>query len=157
MAFDRRCMLALLVAPVLMGAAPSPRPNLELILLDGTRFDLAAMRGQIVVVNFWATWCAPCRAEMPLLDRFARSHPAVVVIGVSMDQRRDLGAVRNAMAGLQYRAGLARTAQVNGFGEPRELPITYVIDRQGQIAAHFAGGQPPLTEALLGGAIAVAP
>jgi thiol-disulfide isomerase/thioredoxin len=158
MAFDRRCFVKLLAAlaaalPTLAYAAPPPAPALDLTLLDGTRFDLAAERGQVVVANFWATWCVPCRAEMPLLDRFARSHPGVVVIGVSMDQRRDLREVQRVMAGFQYRAGLASTAKVNSFGEPRELPVTYVIDRNGQIAAHFAGGRPVLTEGLLEGMV----
>jgi len=160
MGFDRKrlglvaaALIAGMVGPDLAAAAPSP-PTLVLPLLDGARFDLSAARGQVVLVNFWATWCVPCRAEMPLLDRFARAHPTVVVIGVSMDQRRDLGNVRRVMAGLQYRAGLASTAQVNSFGNPRELPMTYVIDRHGQIAARFAAGRPPLTEAVLDAAIA---
>lgn len=157
MAFDRRCLLALILGLALAGAAPPAPPQLVLPLLDGTRFDLAAMRGQVVVVNFWATWCVPCRAEMPLLDRFARAHPAVTVIGVSMDQRRDLAGVRQAMAGLSYRAGLASTARTNSFGDPRELPVTYIVDRGGQVTARFVGGQPPLTEAMLDRAIATAP
>jgi|SRR5579863_1501903 len=163
MVFSYRRLVALIAGWVSLGlslpagAAPHAPPALVLPLLDGTRFDLSAARGQVVVVNFWATWCVPCRVEMPLLDRFVRAHPAVVVIGVSMDQRRDLGAVRRIMAGLQYRAGLASAATVNSFGETRELPMTYVIDRKGQIAARFAAGRPPLTETELDGAIAAAP
>ncbi len=147
---------AAMSAPIHASSPPQPQ-QLVLTLLDGTRFDLAAVRGQTVVVNFWATWCLPCRAEMPLLDRFARGHPAVAVIGVSMDRKRDTGDVRRVMAGLQYRAGLASSASANSLGEPRALPVTYVIDRSGAIAARFAGGKPALTEAALESAIAAGP
>ncbi len=162
MVFNRRWLVALIAGLVsLVGylpaqAEPAAPPALVLPLLDGRSFDLSAARGKIVVVNFWATWCVPCRAEMPLLDRFARAHPGVVVIGVSMDQRRDLDDVRRVMAGIQYSAGLASAASVNSLGDPRTLPMTYVIDRKGQIAARFAAGRPPLTEAVLDQAIAAA-
>ena len=153
MAFDRYFIrmllagLALLAAPAVSKAEPAPK--LAVTLLDGSHFDLTEARGQIVIIHFWASWCPPCRAEMPLLDRFALSHPGVRVVGVSFDRRRDIGDVRKAMTGLSFPTAMAAAGGVNGFGEPRELPVTYVVDASGQIIARFAGGHPPLTEAAL--------
>ncbi len=134
----------------------APRPALALVapLLDGQSFDLAAARGHVVVLHLWASWCPPCRAEMPLLDQFARNHREVMVVGLSFDTRRDVGAVRQAMAGLSFPTALAARARINAFGTPGELPQTLVIDAQGRIVARFAGGHPPLSEAALAQAVA---
>ena len=68
---------------------PAPGPALVAPLLNGQPFDLAAQHGHVVVVHLWASWCPPCRAEMPLLDRFARSYGEVMVLGLSFDKKRD--------------------------------------------------------------------
>lgn len=49
-----------------------PAPDFEVTLIDGSKVTLASLRGQVVVLNFWATWCVPCRAELPLLDGYYR-------------------------------------------------------------------------------------
>ena len=68
-----------------------PAPALVAAGLDGHPFDLAALRGKVVIVNFWASWCWPCRAEMPLLNRFYLEHRAqgLELIGLSVDDAHD--------------------------------------------------------------------
>ena len=131
------------------GSQNPSRPALVAPLLDGQSFDLASARGHVVVIHFWASWCPPCRTEMPLLDRFARAHREVTVIGLSFDKRRDEGAVRQAMTGLSFPTALASRARTNGFGTPSQLPQTLVIDASGRIVARFVGGHPAFGEATL--------
>ena len=112
-------------------------PSLSGETLDGTRFDLATLRGHIVVVNLLATWCAPCRLEMPELNAFYLRHrqEGLVLVGVSEDRPRDERDVRAAMRGIAYSAIIARRATVNGFGVPGSLPQTIIIDASGIVRA----------------------
>jgi len=132
-----------------------PAPALTATELDGGSFDLAALRGRVVVVNFWATWCAPCRAEMPALDAFYRQHrdQGLEMIGISADRPRDRGDVVKTMGAFSYPAAMLRDAQVNGFGAPAALPVTYVVDRTGVIRAKFTADQTAVTEQRLAAAV----
>lgn len=110
-----------------------PAPALSAPELDGHAFDLSAERGKVVIVNFWATWCGPCRQEMPRLDAFFRQHSGdgVVLVGISVDRSRDRDQVQKVMAAFSYPAAMLSDASANGFGRPNELPATYVIGPDG--------------------------
>ena len=136
--------------------AAARRPAFELPLLNGSRFALDEATGQVVVINFWATWCAPCLAEMPVLDRFARSHRDVVMIGASCDERRSISKVKAMAAKLAYPVGMLAMGGINSFGTPREIPQTIVVGGDGQVVAHFGGGGAPFSQAGLAAAIAKA-
>ncbi len=140
-------------------AAPgvgAPSPAFVGKAMDGATLDLSALRGHIVVVNLWATWCTPCRAEMPMLEGFYRKHQAdgVVLVGLSADRRRDEGEVRRVMRAFTYPAALLAEGTSNGFGSPTALPVTYVLRKDGIIGAVFSGADGPLTEPALGAAVA---
>jgi cytochrome c biogenesis protein CcmG/thiol:disulfide interchange protein DsbE len=128
-------------------AIGQPAPALVLRQVDDVTFDLAAQKGHVVVVNFWATWCPPCRAEMPVLEQFYRDHreQGVVLIGVSTDRPRDLRDVRRVMGAFSYPAGLLGAATVNGFGDPEALPVTYVIDAAGVVRGKLRADGTPVT------------
>ena len=116
-----------------------PAPALRAPQLDGQTFDLAAERGKVVIVNFWASWCGPCRAEMPLLNRFYLAHRAqgLAVIGVSVDEIHDRKQVLEIMRQFAYPAVLAATAKTNGFGPPLAVPMTWIIDPAGVVRARL--------------------
>ena len=141
--------LVLMAAPVFATPqAGDSVPALVLTQLDGKDFDLAAEKGHVVVLNFWATWCEPCREEMPVLDAFYRKYRdrGVVVFGLSEDDTDEAGEVRTMMAAFAYPAALARGAREDGFHMPRALPLTYVIDGQGVIRAKLWPSGTPVTE-----------
>jgi thiol-disulfide isomerase/thioredoxin len=110
-----------------------PAPPLEAKLLDGTQFSLAAMAGNVVIVNFWASWCEPCRAEMPALEAYYQKHRAegLQLLAISMDESSDEPKVRELMRGFSFRAALARDASIKPYGRIRRIPLTFVIDRRG--------------------------
>jgi peroxiredoxin len=125
-----------------------PAPALAVAAFDGQPFDLGALRGKVVVVNYWATWCPPCREEMPALDAFYRQYHArgVEMIGLSADRPRDRDAARKMMQSYGYPAAMMRDAKPNGFGAPESLPVTYVIDAEGVVRAKLEPDQTIVTE-----------
>jgi peroxiredoxin len=132
-----------------------PAPALSATELNGQGFDLGTLRGRVVIVNFWATWCAPCRAEMPALDAFYRQHhdQGVDMIGISADRARDRSDVVKVMQTFAYPAAMLRDARPNGFGAPEALPETFVIDQTGVVRAKFQPDQTGVTEQSLAAAV----
>jgi peroxiredoxin len=129
-------------------AIGQPAPALAVAELGGQPFDLGALRGKVVVVNYWATWCPPCREEMPALDAFYRAYHArgVEMIGLSADRPRDRDAAVKMMQSFAYPAAMMRDAKPNGFGAPESLPVTYVIDAEGVVRAKLQPDQTVVTE-----------
>ena len=130
------CAGALLLAGLSVAAA-EPAPALSVPTLAGPAFDLSAQRGHVVVVNFWATWCVPCRAEMPMLDAFYKKHhgEGFEMLGLSIDTPTALPKVKQVIGTVSYPIAVARDAKANGFPSPNALPVTYVIDAKGNVAA----------------------
>jgi peroxiredoxin len=127
-----------LLAPTLAYGEPTidkPAPSLVVDTLDGQVFDLSKLRGDVVLVNYWATWCAPCRKDMPKLDAFYRRYHQqnLAMIGISVDRPRDLEKVRKVMASLAYPLAVLKGITDDGFGEPEGVPITWIIDADGKV------------------------
>jgi thiol-disulfide isomerase/thioredoxin len=126
-------------APVQVGERA---PALIVPTLDARVFDLAALRGKVVILNFWASWCSPCRAEMPQLDAFYRRHRAqgLELLGLSVDDAQDRATVVRIMKSFSYPAAMADAAQVNDFGMPVAVPMTWIIDAKGVVRARLIAG-----------------
>jgi len=125
-------------APEPSHAAPEidkAAPTLVLTALDGQTFDLAKLRGKVVLVNYWATWCAPCRKEMPKLDSFYRRYHGrgLEIVGISIDFDRDLDKARKAAQAVSYPTAVAKSIIDDGFGIPKDVPITWIIDVDGKV------------------------
>ena len=155
---------ALAAAIGLCGAFPAraaeprvgaPAPAITVKTLNGEEIDLAHLQGKVVVVNIWATWCAPCRAEMPMLNAFylRRQGGDLLLIGLSADRSRDKPRVAKVMSAFAYPAALLSEAKADKLDEPRVLPMTYVIDKTGVVRAVFGGTGKPLTAELLSDAV----
>lgn len=131
----------LLAAPPTVGQAA---PGLVVKQIDGHQFDLSKLRGKVVLVNVWATWCSPCRGEMPTLNAFYRRYHSrgLDVLGLSIDEPSDAAQVQQVMRQFAYPAALASAAKVNGFGDPIAVPITFVIDAHGVIRAQLQAEGP---------------
>ncbi len=122
-------------------ALNSPAPEFALTDLNHKRLDLHAFRGKVVLLDFWATWCAPCQVEIPHFVAWQNQYGALglKVIGISMDD--DPGPVRNLYRRLRVNypvamgdAGLGQT-----YGGIYGLPVTFLIDRKGRIRAEYQG------------------
>lgn len=133
----------------------NPAPALAVPELDGQTFDLSAMHGKVVIVNFWATWCPPCREEMPALDAFYRRYhgQGLEMIGVSADRPHDRSDVTKVMQSYSYPAAMLDDAKVNDFGTPDALPMTVVVDGNGVVRAKLTPDQTKVTEKSLSDAV----
>ncbi len=138
-----------LTEPVSVARIGSIAPDLSLQGLDGQPISLKALRGKPVVLNFWATWCPPCRAEMAALNQVQRdlADQDVVVLGVN--QLEDAQTVSRFMQaeGLSFPIALDQAGVAAQSYRVGALPTTYFIDRNGIIQDVVFGG--PLAQALI--------
>ena len=138
--FARGDLVKLVVPP-----APTPAPTTPFTDADGKAVTMADFKGQIVVVNLWATWCAPCRLEMPTLAKLQAAYQTqpVRVLAISVDRDADLNLAKTDIANnaplklyrdprYQFAFGLKPTAA--GF------PTTIIFDKQGRERARLSGG-----------------
>jgi peroxiredoxin len=135
-------------------ASRSPAPLIGFLAPDfvlqtsgGEEFKLSAQRGTPVVLNFWATWCPPCRAELPELRSASERHAGQITV-VGVNQGESAAAVANSALelGLTFPIPLDHQGDVSQLYGVRSLPTTFFIDRDGVIRQIQNG---PLTEATL--------
>lgn len=122
-----------------------PAPALAGPRLDGPAFDLAGERGKLVLVDFWASWCEPCRRELPALEQLHRQHAAagLVVVGVSVDEQRgDAEQFLRDQVQLSFPIVHDADHSLAGAWSPPKMPTVYLVERDGTIARTFAGEKP---------------
>jgi thiol-disulfide isomerase/thioredoxin len=124
-----------------------PAPPVSLATLDGRRFELGRRRGRFVVLDFYATWCGPCRDSLPLVERFARRHPAVEVVPIDVGEPSLLArpfAVKLGLGDVALDPDLtvAHAFAVDGY------PTIVAVDAAGAIRARWIGYDPQIERAL---------
>ncbi|MBI2398848.1 MAG: TlpA family protein disulfide reductase [Xanthomonadales bacterium] len=149
-------VLAMCVAATTRAAEPTEpakAPTLVVSTLDHGEFDLARQRGKWVLVNFWATWCAPCLKEIPDFSAFDREREDVVVIGLAFEEIEvaDLRAFLKEHPAAYPIALVDVYAPPAGFEVPRGLPTSWLIAPDGHVAEKYLG---PITSADLARRIA---
>ncbi len=140
-----------------LSSSPSPRegflaPDFTLDTLDGNVVTLSELRGKVVVVNFWTTWCPPCRAETPALEKSYEQYKdsGVVILGVNLTNQDVIGEVESFIQefGLIYPILLDRDGTVGStLYQIKGLPSTFFVNRDGIIRTVLVGG--PMSEAFI--------
>jgi len=142
-------ILAVLSIAVLLAANTSPAtepkpvaPNWQLRDINGEPISLADFKGKVVILDFWATWCPPCRKEIPGLVTLQRKYQdkGLVIIGVSLDQQGP-SVVKPFMRelGMNYRVVMGDEKIVSDYGGIEAIPTTFIIDRQGKVVTVHQG------------------
>jgi peroxiredoxin len=141
-------------API--SSSPSPRegflaPDFTLDTLDGKKVTLSELRGKIVIINLWATWCPPCRAEMPALENAYEQYKdsEVIILGLNVtnqDSERDIPTFVKEF-GLTFPILLDRDGSVSTLYQLKALPTSYFVNREGIIRTVVIGG--PMSETFI--------
>lgn len=123
-------------------------PTFSVTTLDGTTVASSELRGKVVLVNFWATWCLPCRAEMPMLEGMWKRHApdGFVLVGFSTD-RAGAGGVREFLTKreITYPVAIVGHDVEVAFGGVRGIPTSFLLDRDGRIRHRVVGPLAPVT------------
>lgn len=124
------------------GGGGSLAPSFELLTLDGEVVSLESLEGKVVLVNFWATWCPPCRVEMPGFQRVyeVKRDEGFEIVAISTDRAGE-GVVRDFLEerSLTFPAAMASASVVRDFGGVRALPTSFLVDREGRIRQEVKG------------------
>lgn len=116
-----------------------PAPNFAFVWANGRGADLVSLRGRPVVINFWATWCAPCRAEMPELVALHQTNPSLVVLEINTQESLDLIRPFAQEFGMTMPVLVDEAGVVRSLYGVRNMPTTLFVDAAGVIHARWAG------------------
>ncbi|HEY0264854.1 MAG TPA: TlpA disulfide reductase family protein [Granulicella sp.] len=136
--------LAILASGCERGSHPGNlgKPAPPFTVSDGAQtIDLQKLRGQVVVLNLWATWCTPCLEELPSLEEMQHQLPNVHVIGVSLDSDADLYRKFLTSHNINFPTVRDPDGKVNALYGTAQIPETYVIDRQGVLRRKYVSAQ----------------
>jgi thiol-disulfide isomerase/thioredoxin len=134
--------LCMWLGPVALSARHAPDPAFK--ALDGQTRKLSSLHGQVVVVNFWATWCGPCQEELPRLSHLAQGYAGKPVrfVLISVDEQKDRAKIPSVLGRLHVSLESwddADTDTMDRFGLGDILPGTAILDEKGELVARIVG------------------
>jgi cytochrome c biogenesis protein CcmG/thiol:disulfide interchange protein DsbE len=112
-----------------------PAPLATLVSLDGQRISTSELLGHVVILTFWATWCGPCREELPLLSAYATQHAreGVTVLAFTLDSPEEVRKVQPVAQSLNFPVGFLANSSLPGYGRIWRIPANFTINREGQL------------------------
>jgi thiol-disulfide isomerase/thioredoxin len=135
---------ALLSLPAMAVSPQGPAPGFRLQTLDGRTVSLEELKGQVVMINFWASWCGPCRQEMPLLDKlYARYKPmGFTLLGVNVEPDPTLATGFLDKTPVTFPILLDKDSSVSKLYQVAGMPSTVIVDRKGNLRWVHKGYKP---------------
>lgn len=140
------CMLVLLVSSVAgllfsQENPPKDAPDFTLIDLDGNTISLSELNGNVVFLNFWATWCTPCKKEIPFFNEAYETHKdsGLMIIGISIDRSEKIVKKFLTKHELVYPVAMGTQKFLNDYGIARAVPVTVILDKKGKLRHKVIG------------------
>ena len=126
-------------------------PNIEGTLIDGKPFSLNNNKGKVVLVNFWASWCEPCREEMPAIEAYLKKNKAkgFEVLAITMDKPVDMEQAKQIMRSYSFLFAEKKQMDYSDYGRIWRIPSSFIIDRQGILRKNGMTGDPKVDTKLL--------
>jgi cytochrome c biogenesis protein CcmG/thiol:disulfide interchange protein DsbE len=135
-------LMVLLAVPTCSEGRQDKAPNFILKTRDGKSIDLSKLKGKVVILNFWATWCGPCRQEIPgFIETYKSLHgKGVEIIGISLDEGGwDVVQPYVTKSNIPYPIVIGDQALTEAYGEINAIPTTFIINKEGKIATKHVG------------------
>lgn len=131
-------------APTAAASASSPAPEVSARTRSGEPFALSSLKGRVVLLDFWAPWCVPCRASFPFLDGLETKYSAqgLSVVGLTLEEREKAVAAFLDAVPVRFRVVVDASGRAGEAFRVVAMPTTFLIDREGRIVARFEGGDP---------------
>jgi len=128
-----------------------PAPNIEGTLIDGKPFSLQANKGKVVLVNFWASWCEPCREEMPAIEAFLKKNKSkgFEVLAITMDKPSDMEQAKQIMRNYSFLFAEKKQMDYSDYGRIWRIPSTFIIDKNGILRKNGMKGDATVDTKLL--------
>lgn len=129
-------------------AVNSPAPDFTLKSSDGKNIKLSELRGQVVMVNFWASWCGPCRQEMPLLEQLHKKYQPMgfTLLGISVDENTSDATKFLKGVDVSFPILFDNESEVSDLYRVNAMPTTVIIDRNGKVHSIHLGYKPGVEE-----------